>query len=93
MKYSINAKLNKVLNHIEDELKGLGIDEVARYRQEFKGVPDYNIAQYGNVTVYYDDVREIYKDYKSFEKASNEKLWDIYRRQVGYVARKLTKAN
>ena len=90
MNYSKNAKLNTVLNTIEAELQELGLDEVARYRKEFKGITDHNIVEYGNVSIYYEDVREIYKDYKSLDKASDSKIWDIYRRQVGYVARKLT---
>ena len=93
MNYSKNAKLNTVLNTIEAELQELGLDEVARYRKEFKGITDYNIAEYGNVSIYYDDIREIYKDYKGLNNASDSKIWDIYRRQVGYVARKLTAKN
>ena len=93
MNYSKNAKLDHVLNTIESELQELGLDEVARYRKEFKNVVDYNIARYGNVSIYYYDIREIYKDYKSLDNASDSKIWDIYRRQVGYVARKLTAKN
>ena len=93
MNYSKNAKLDHVLNTIELELLDLGLDEVARYRKEFKGITDYNIVEYGNVSIYYEDVREIYKDYKSLDNASDSKIWDIYRRQVGYVARKLTAKN
>lgn len=93
MKYSSNKKLNNVLNYIENELLELGLDEVKHYYDEFKGEVDYNLAQYGNLTVYYYDVRGIYKDYKSLQNVSDSKIWDIYKRQVGYVARRLMAKN
>lgn len=88
-KFSKNVKLNKVLMGIYEDLKEFGIEEVRRYRDEFKHEPDYNIAQYGNLLIYYADIREFYKNagYKSIEKMSDGKIWEIYKRQVGYVAR------
>lgn len=92
-KFSKNVKLNTVLNGIYEDLKELGIEEVRRYRDEFKHEPDYNIAQYGNMLIYFYDIREFYKNagYKSMEKMSDGKIWEIYKRQVGYVARILLK--
>lgn len=88
-KFSKNVKLNTVLNGIYEDLQELGISEVKRYYNEFKFEPDYNIAQYGSMIVYYYDLREFYKNagYKSMEKMSDGKIWEIYKRQVGYVAR------
>ena len=88
-KFSKNVKLNTVLMGIYEDLKEFGIEEVKRYKEEFKYEPDYNIAQYGNLLIYYADVREFYKNagYKSMEKMSDGKIWEIYKRQVGYVAR------
>lgn len=88
-KFSKNVKLNTVLMGIYEDLKELGIEEVKRYKEEFKYEPDYNIAQYGNMLIYFYDIREFYKNagYKSFEKMSDSKVWEIYKRQVGYVAR------
>lgn len=90
-KFSKNVKLNTVLMGIYEDLKELGIEEVKRYMGEFKNEPDYNIAQYGNMLIYYYDIREFYKNagYKSFDNMSDSKIWDIYKRQVGYVARKM----
>ena len=90
-KYSKNKKLNEVLTRIEEQLLELGLDEIKHYMQEFKNELDYNIAQYGNLLVYYYDVRQMYKDcgYVSLEKMSDEKVWEIYKRQVGYIARQL----
>lgn len=88
-KFSKNVKLNTVLMGIYEDLKELGIDEVKRYMGEFKNEVDYNIAQYGNMLIYFYDIREFYKNagYKSIEKMSDSKVWEIYKRQVGYVAR------
>ena len=92
-KYSKNKKLNEVLSRIERQLLELGLDEVKHYKKSFPNEIDYNIAQYGSVLVFYSDVKQMYKDcgYKSLEKMSDEKVWEIYKRQVGYVARELTK--
>ena len=94
-KYSKNTKLNKALVGIEADLLELGIDEVKRYYNAFKYEADYNIAQYGNVLVYYSDIYDFYKNcgYKSTDKMTTDKIWDLYKRQVGYVARCLVNAN
>lgn len=95
MKYSKNTKLNTVLNQIEDDLKCLELPEIARYMKDFPNEPDYNLAQYGNMLLYYCDIRKMYTDagYKIFEgnRISDNKMWEIYKRQVGYVARELMK--
>ena len=92
-KFSKNVKLNKVLMGIYEDLKEFGVEEVKRYMGEFKHEPDYNIAQYGNMLIYFYDIREFYKNagYKSMEKMSDGKIWEIYKRQVGYVARILVR--
>lgn len=89
LKMSKNAKLNGVLNEIYEDLQELGINEVKRYKKEFKHLTDYNIVEYGNVLIYYDDIKEMYKrhGYRTMEKMSNNKVWETYKRQVGYVAR------
>lgn len=90
IKFSKNKKLNTVLQAIYDDLtENLGSDEVKRYKNEFKNEIDFNIAQYGNLLCYYNDIRQFYKDagYKSLDKLSDGKIWNIYKRQVGYVAR------
>lgn len=96
VKFSVNRKLNNILNYIYDELlsfcdtKKESISEIRRYKREFPKEPDYNIAQYGNLTIYYYDVRQAYKKAgygSTVNKMSDSRLWDTYKRQVGYVAR------
>lgn len=92
-KYSKNKKLEGVLTTIEGQLLDLGLDEVKHYVESFPNEIDYNIVQYGNLLIYYYDVRQMYKNcgYVSLQKMSDQKVWEIYKRQVGYVARQLIK--
>lgn len=92
-KYSKNKKLNEVLTIIEGQLLELGLDEVKHYKDNFKNELDYNIAQYGNLLIYYVDVKEMYRNcgYKTLDKMSDAKVWEIYKRQVGFVASQLVK--
>lgn len=93
MKYSKNKKLNGVLNEIEEQLLELGLEEVKHYYDEFKYESDYNIAQYGNLLVYYGDVQELYQRNGYKTKFSDMKVWEIYKHQVGYVTRQLMREN
>ena len=88
-KYSKNVKLNKALTEIESDLLELGINEVKRYYNTFKNEVDYNIAQYGNLLIWYNEIYDFYRecDYKSTDKMTTDKIWDLYKRQVGYVVR------
>lgn len=93
-KFSKNKKLNYVLNFIKEDLEELGHEEVKRYIKEFYGKePDFNLAQYGNLLIYFDDVRKLYKKagYKTVDKFSDDKIWGIYLRQVGWVAQHMKK--
>lgn len=91
-KYSKNKKLNEVLTRIEDDIMYSNF-ELGYYVDAFPYELDYNIAQYGNLLIYYDDIKKMYRDcgYKSLDKMSDQKVWEIYKRQVGYVARQLMK--
>ena len=95
MEYSKNVKLNKALKGIEADLLELSIDEIKRYYNDFKREVDYNIAQYGNLLIYYSDIYDFYKNcgYKSTDKMSTDKIWNLYKKQVGYVTRCLVNAN
>lgn len=98
MKYSSNKKLQTVLSGIEEQILQIGdgdaavaLAEIARYKKNFPKEPDYNLAQYGNLLVYYSDIYDFYRaaGYKSTDKFSADKIWATYLRQVGYVAREI----
>lgn len=94
-RFSVNKKLNGVLNEIYADLLSISDteeqsrNEVKRYVNEFRRVDDCNIAQYGNMLIYYYQVRDMYRKhgYKSMDRISDNQVWAIYLRQVGYVAR------
>lgn len=98
-KYSSHAKLNTVLSNIAAQLLEMHNTEaeslagIRRYMAEFRREPDYNLVQYGNLLIYYGDIREMYENagYKSVKTWSDSRVWETYRRQVGYIARELTK--
>ena len=92
IKFSQNAKLNKVLNDIYDSLlsihdtKSESIAEIKHYKDNFSKELDYNLYQYGNLLIWDIDIEELYRDYKSLQKSSIESIRNIYKRQVRYVA-------
>lgn len=96
IRFSKNNKLNNALTGIYNQLKDFDTDgngkstgAVIQYYKDFKREKDYNIAQYGNLLVYYYQIYEFYKNcgYKSTANFSTSKIWDIYCRQVGYIVR------
>lgn len=91
IKFSKNKKLQAVLADIWESLEAIGYDEVLRYAQEFPKEDDLNLVQYsaGNFLPYHQQIREWYASfgYKFINRVNDDKLWGIYRRQVGYVAR------
>ena len=103
MKYSNSPKANYIYQDIADYLRELGEDEVKHYMKGFPHEVDYNLAQYGNMRIYYYDIRELYDKAgymhmmdtkKNGEyKFSNDELWDAYKRAVGYMARRMMKEN
>lgn len=94
-RFSQNKKTNGVLNEIYNDLLEIhdteeeSRNEVKRYRKEFPRLSDCNLVDYGNMLIYYEDIRAMYRKhgYKTLDRLSDNKVWDIYKRQVGYVAR------
>ena len=86
-KFSKNKKLNYVLNDIYSYLMDIGKDDIKRYMKYYPYEKDFNIYQYGNMRIYNDEIIELYKNYKCLKNASIDKLIDIYKRQVGYMAK------
>ena len=69
----------------------LGVDEIKRYYNEFRNEIDYNIAQYGNMLIYYNQIYDFYRScgYKTTDKMTTDKIWELYKNQVGYVAKRI----
>ena len=84
--FSKNKKLNYVLNDIYNYLMKLGKDDIKRYMHNFPNEMDYNIYQYGNMRIYNNEIRALYKDYKCLKNASINKLINIYKRQIRFMA-------
>lgn len=85
------GKYRELRNDIKkDMLESLGVEEIKHYYNDYwnKKEIDYNIAQYGNLLIYYCDVRELFEkhDYK-VKNYSDTTLWDMYRGLVGKIAR------
>ena len=72
-------------SHTEDESR----KEIAHYKRGFPREVDFNLVQYGNMLIYYGDIRAMYArhGYKSIDRMSDARVWETYKRQVGYVAR------
>lgn len=94
-------KANILLNNIYDDImdnENLTYNnfyELKRYFTTFKSEPDYNVAQYGNLLIYYWQVRELFTEsgykYASDKlkngefKISDDVLWLRYKQLVGRV--------
>ena len=99
-RYAKNTKLNKTLCAIEESLLNFrdsreeSLTEIKRYIKEYPREIDYNIAQHGNLLVYYSDLRNFYAEIGwAVERYTDTALWDMYKGQVGYVARALAHSN
>jgi hypothetical protein len=101
MKYSVNKKLDTLLNMIEAEIferyddEADVIAELKSYCAFHRNEPDYNYAQHGCARIYYSDVYSLYREagYTPTDKYTEFRLWETYRRQVGYVIREILKAH
>lgn len=101
MKWSVNKKLNAALQGIEDDLleildtKEESLRQVERYVKDFPREPDCNLVNYGNLLIYYANIREFYiscgYSYENINRKSDNEIWETYRKQVGYVAREIIK--
>lgn len=101
--FSVNTKLNGLLNEIYFDLLEIcdteqeSRDLVKRYFNDYRKSreKDFSIVADGNLLISYFSVRELYKkhNYKTMERWSDSKIWDTYKRQVGYVARMIANGN
>ena len=99
--FSTCKKLNGLLNEIYTDLLDICDTEqesrelVNRYFNDYRKSKecDFSIVADGNMLISYYSVRQLYKkhDYKSMDRMSDNKIWNIYKRQVGYVARMIAR--
>ena len=73
-KMSNSRAVQNVLADIWGYLEELGPEEVRRYMRAFPRELDYNLVNYGNMRVYYDDIRAMY------ERAGIRRVSDTYKR-------------
>lgn len=99
-KYQNYGPRAKALSGIYEDLLELGVDEVRRYRDEFRRELDYNLAQYGNLLVYYYQVRDFLiscgytkygetfkqKNKRGAYKINDDEIWNYYKGLVRVAA-------
>lgn len=98
-RFSQNKKTNGVLNEIYNDLLTMcdteeqSRSDIERYCNEFPRETDCNLVEYGNMLLSYFDIRAMYRKhgYKSLDRLNDNKVWDVYKRQVGYVARMIAR--
>lgn len=59
-KLSNSPVLQAIYSDIWEYLEELGTDEVKRYMDAFPRETDYNLVQYGNMRIYYVEIRDMY---------------------------------
>lgn len=75
--------MDKMINYDEDSQL---LEDLGRYNENFPNEIDYNYAQYGNLAVYYADVRDQFEKFGYNTKRVNDtKIWEMYRFAVREV--------
>lgn len=95
--FSNNPKFNATMCEIYADLLTMcdteteSRNEIARYRREFPRELDFNLAAYGNLLIYFSDVREMFArcgySEKHLKRITDARLWEMYRARVGEVVR------
>ena len=88
----------ELFNELKDDLLSIceteeeSIDFIKDYVNEYPYSTDFNIVQYGNILGYFGQVRDMYSKHMSAEELNNlsdTDLWDIYKKDIGYVVKKI----
>lgn len=87
----------KVYNGIVEQLCNIhdtlteSLNELRRYAREFPNEADYNLASYGALLVYYNQVYDFYKECEYpldlLNEMDNDQLWSMYKKDVGFTVR------
>lgn len=83
------AKKSILTKQVFNQLDELGKDEILHYVREFPNEIDYNIAQFGNLLCYYEDIRDLMQlaEYKT-ERYTDDMIWHYYKSIVREVVNK-----
>ncbi len=96
-----NVKLEsaelRVIAAIKRQLYGIlgtraySMQEVRHYKKDYPAEIDYRIAQDGNLLVYIEDIRRLYKKLgyseRTISKLTDVEVWEMYLRHVGAAVR------
>lgn len=87
----------KVYNGIVEQLCNIhdtlteSLNDLRRYAREFPNEVDYNLASYGALLVYYNQVYDFYKECEYpldlLNEMDNDQLWSMYKKDVGFTVR------
>lgn len=66
--------LNAVYNDIWEYLEDLGMPELIHYMTSFPNEPDFNLVNYGEMRIYYAEIRDMYVN------AGNKKCAETYKK-------------
>ena len=86
--------VDAIANYIlEDEDKEEVINELKRYKNEFRNIPDYNWYRYGNILPYYWQIREFYKNHGFLANENDCLMCEDFCYHVGKAIDKILKEN
>lgn len=78
---------------LEDENKEETINELKRYKKEFRNIPDYNYYRYGNILPYYYQIRKFYADNGVESSLDDEQLCNHFCYHLGKAIDKILSEN
>ena len=88
-------KKRKLKQDIREQITdSLSYEEIKHYVKRFiyLNTLDYNIAQYGNLLIYYTQIRDFYKEHGfDYSTKDDEFIWNLYKKDVGVEVRKILK--
>lgn len=71
-KVSRTASTQAIAEDCYDFFDLMGVEEVRRYMRAFPRNVDFNLVDYGNMRVYYDDIRDLFAQ-SGYPKAKQER--------------------
>lgn len=91
----LSAIKEELLECFDAEYNGkeIALNELRRYKNEFRNVEDYNIYRYGNIRPYYSQIRDLFvsKGIESIPKDDNETLCGLFCKYIRRATDELLK--